>query len=194
MASSKGFSSEVKNSKGYGVSFGIDANASVVADQKTENGVTTFNVAGEASVTVSGGVNTPKAGLAVAHSEGIKANYSVSMPEDAGATLARVDVGGGDSGCGTAVRAVTFADPMNGLMVFDNGLVLSTADGGRSLSRRTPVPGPVSDMVAVSPSTAFATAGDAIFRTSVRISVPLSACAFRHAGHDRVSASITAVT
>ncbi len=91
---------------------------------------------------------------------------AVRKSEDAGATLARVDVGGGDSGCGTAVRAVTFADPMNGLLVFDNGLVLSTADGGRSLSRRTPVPGPVSDMIAVSPSTAFATAGDAIFRTT----------------------------
>lgn len=80
---SGGFSSEVKNSKGYGVSFGIDAEASVVTDQTTEDGVTTFNVAGEASVTVSGGVNTPKAGLAIAHSEGIKANYSVSMPEEA---------------------------------------------------------------------------------------------------------------
>jgi hypothetical protein len=55
----------------------------VVADQKTENGVTTFNVAGEASVTLSGGVNTPQAGLALAHSEGIKANYSVAMPEAA---------------------------------------------------------------------------------------------------------------
>lgn len=80
---SGGFSGEVKNARGYGVSFGIDAEASVVADQKTENGVTTFNVAAEASVTVSGGVNTPKAGLTVAHSEGITANYSVSMPEAA---------------------------------------------------------------------------------------------------------------
>ena len=91
---------------------------------------------------------------------------AVRRSEDGGATLARVDVGGGDAGCGTAVRAVALADPLNGLLVFDSGLVLSTADGGRSLSRKTPVPAPVTDMVAISPTTAFATAGDAIYRTT----------------------------
>ncbi len=80
---SGGFSTEVKGAKGIGVSFGVNAKASVVANEKTENGVTTFSVSGEASVTVSGGVNTPKAGLAVAHSEGIRASYSVAMPEAA---------------------------------------------------------------------------------------------------------------
>lgn len=78
-----GFSTEVKNARGYGVSFGINAEASVVANQQTENGVTTFTVEGDASVTVQGGVNTPKAGLTVAHTEGIRASYSVAMPEAA---------------------------------------------------------------------------------------------------------------
>lgn len=78
-----GFSTEVKNTKGYGVSFGVNAEASVVANQKTENGVTTFSVEGDASVTVEGGISTPKAGLTVAHSEGIRASYSVAMPEEA---------------------------------------------------------------------------------------------------------------
>jgi photosystem II stability/assembly factor-like uncharacterized protein len=91
---------------------------------------------------------------------------AVRRSEDAGATLSRIDVGGGDAGCGTAVRAVAFADPLNGLLAFDNQLVLSTTDGGKHLSRRTPVPAQVTDMVAVSPTTAFATAGDAIYRTT----------------------------
>jgi hypothetical protein len=78
-----GFSTEVTNAKGYGVSFGVNAEASVVADRKTENGVTTFTVESEASVTVEGGVNTPQAGLTVAHSEGLRGSYSVAMPEAA---------------------------------------------------------------------------------------------------------------
>lgn len=80
---SGGFSSEVTNAKGYGVSFGVNAEASVVADKKTENGVTTYTVESEASVTVEGGVNTPQAGLTVAHSEGLRGSYSVAMPEAA---------------------------------------------------------------------------------------------------------------
>jgi photosystem II stability/assembly factor-like uncharacterized protein len=95
---------------------------------------------------------------------------AVRRSEDAGASLTRIDVGGGDTGCGTSVRAVAFADPLNGLLAFDGapgaGPMLSTTDGGKHLSRRTPVPAPVSDMVAVSPTTAFATAADAIYRTT----------------------------
>lgn len=82
-----GFSQEVTNAKGYGVSFGVNTEASVVSSQKTENGVTTFEVEAEASITVSGGVKTPKAGLELAHSEGLKASYSVAMPEAAAKTV-----------------------------------------------------------------------------------------------------------
>lgn len=91
---------------------------------------------------------------------------AVRRSDDGGATLARIDVGGGDQGCGTNMRAVAFSDPVNGLLVFDNGVVLSTSDGGRSLSRRTPVPGQVTDVVATSATTAFATSLDAIYRTT----------------------------
>ncbi|MDX6714730.1 MAG: hypothetical protein QOH30_1288 [Baekduia sp.] len=85
---------------------------------------------------------------------------------DAGGELTRIDVGGGDLGCGTAVRAVAFSDPLNGLIVFENGVVLATADGGTSLSRRTPVPGAPTDLVATSPTTFFATSNDSIYRTT----------------------------
>lgn len=76
-----GFSTTVKNAKGLGVSFSVDAEASVVANQTSKDGVTTFSVETEASITVKGGVKTPKAGVTLAHSEGISATYSVSMSD-----------------------------------------------------------------------------------------------------------------
>lgn len=84
---SGGFSQEVTNAHGYGVSFGVNTAASVASSQKTENGVTTFEVKSEASISVSGGISTPKAGLELAHSEGVKLDYSVSMPEAAAKTV-----------------------------------------------------------------------------------------------------------
>lgn len=77
------FTTELKNKKGYGVSFGISAEASVVTNQETKDGVTTFSVSTDASVSVSGGVSTPQVGVTVGHTEGIKASYEVSMPEAA---------------------------------------------------------------------------------------------------------------
>ncbi len=85
---------------------------------------------------------------------------------DTGTTLTTIDVGGGDSGCGTSIQAAAFADASNGLILFQNGVVLGTGDGGLSLSRRTPVPGTPTDLVAVSPTTAFATSDNAIHRTT----------------------------
>ena len=91
---------------------------------------------------------------------------AVRRSADSGTTLGSIDVGGGDTGCGTSVVATAFADPANGLILFASGVVLATADGGVSLSRRTPVPGTPTDLVAVSPTTAFATSSNQIYRTA----------------------------
>jgi photosystem II stability/assembly factor-like uncharacterized protein len=114
---------------------------------RTTQGLTRVTPAGESGFVAGGGC-------------------AVRRSVDFGATLASINVGGGDQGCGTNVRAVAFADAANGLLVFENGLVLATADGGASLSRRTPVPGQPTDLVATSRTTAFATSGDAIYRTT----------------------------
>jgi photosystem II stability/assembly factor-like uncharacterized protein len=91
---------------------------------------------------------------------------AVRRSTDTGTTLGTIDVGGGDTGCGTVVQAVAFADPLSGLILFQSGVVLGTTDGGLSLSRRTPVPGAPSDLIAVSPTTAYATSSNAIYRTT----------------------------
>ncbi|MEN1958642.1 LysM peptidoglycan-binding domain-containing protein [Luteimonas changyuni] len=78
-----GFSESVKNSKGVGLSFGIDGSTTVVAGQKTENGVTTYTASSDVSVTLNAGVDVKQAGLEYGHTDGIKACYEVSMPEQA---------------------------------------------------------------------------------------------------------------
>ena len=90
---------------------------------------------------------------------------AVRRSTDTGTTLSAIDVGGGDTGCGTRVLATAFPDPSNGLILFESGVVLGTADGGVSLSRRTPVPGSPTDLAGVSATTAFATSGNAVHRT-----------------------------
>jgi photosystem II stability/assembly factor-like uncharacterized protein len=86
---------------------------------------------------------------------------------DSGATFGAVDVGGGDTGCGSSIRAVSFPDAQNGMILLATGIVLTTSDGGVSLARRTPVPGGFpTDLVAVSPTTAYATSGPGIYRTT----------------------------
>src|SRR5699024_5824745 len=82
-----GFSKEVTNSKGRGVSFGVDANATVVTGKKTENGVTTYNASTGVSISLNAGVKSKQAGLEVGHTEGIKSSFEVSMPEEAAKTI-----------------------------------------------------------------------------------------------------------
>lgn len=77
------FSESVKNAKGYGVSFSAGANASITEGGKTEDGVTTYQLSTDVSVFLKGGVNTPKAGLEIGRTEGIRTSYQVTMPEDA---------------------------------------------------------------------------------------------------------------
>ncbi len=86
---------------------------------------------------------------------------------DSGVTFGTIDVGGGDTGCGSSISAVSFSDTQNGMILLANGIILTTADGGASLARRTPVPGGLpTDLVATSPTTAYATSNNGIYRTT----------------------------
>jgi len=88
-----GFGKEIKNAHGYGVSFGVDGNVSVTGGQKTKDGVTTYTASADASVTVSGGISAPKAGVSGSVTKGIKTSFEVKMPEAAAKTanLAKVN-------------------------------------------------------------------------------------------------------
>lgn len=77
------FNESVKSSKGYGISFGAGANASLTGGVNTANGVTTYKASSDVSVFLKGGVSTPQAGLEIGRAEGIRASYQVAMPADA---------------------------------------------------------------------------------------------------------------
>ncbi|MGY0610949.1 MULTISPECIES: LysM peptidoglycan-binding domain-containing protein [unclassified Luteimonas] len=83
LAGNAGFTESVKNSKGVGLSFGIDGSTTVVTGQKTEDGVTTYTASSDVSVTLNAGVDVKQAGLEYGRTDGIKASYEVSMPEQA---------------------------------------------------------------------------------------------------------------
>jgi photosystem II stability/assembly factor-like uncharacterized protein len=50
---------------------------------------------------------------------------------DSGATFGAVDVGGGDTGCGSSIRAVSFPDAQNGMILLATG-IYRTTDGAAS--------------------------------------------------------------
>lgn len=76
-----GFSEGLKSAKGYGVTFGVDAQSTLVAGKKTTDGVTTYSASADVSVTLKAGADIKQAGLEVGHTEGIKGSFEVSMPE-----------------------------------------------------------------------------------------------------------------
>ena len=64
------------------------------------------------------------------------------------------------------MEATAFADASSGAILFSSGVILTTGDGGVSLSRRTRVPGsPVTDIVATAPATFFATSANTVQRS-----------------------------
>ncbi len=77
-----GFTKEVKNARGVGLKFGVNAEASVSTEVAREGGISTYTVSGEASVTLSLGADSRGASVGVAHSEGIKASWAVALPDD----------------------------------------------------------------------------------------------------------------
>lgn len=86
LSGSIGFSKDVTNAKGRGVSFGVNASATRVTGKKTENGVTTYNASTDVSVSLNAGVHSKQAGVEIGHTEGIKSSFKVSMPEQAAKT------------------------------------------------------------------------------------------------------------
>jgi hypothetical protein len=86
-----GFSQEVKNARGYGVSFGVDTSASVTTGERTENGVTTYSVSTDVKLTLSAGASAPVASAKVAQSEGIRTSYEVAVPAGQDIDPAQVD-------------------------------------------------------------------------------------------------------
>jgi photosystem II stability/assembly factor-like uncharacterized protein len=93
---------------------------------------------------------------------------SLRRSDDGGNTFERLPFTASDAICPSALAAFTFASSGVGYLALANGSVLSTADGGRTFSRRTPVPsGTVTDLLCTSETTCFAgTANGQIQRTN----------------------------
>lgn len=79
----KSFGSEIKNAKGWGVSFEAGADASITAGAKTEDGTTTYSASADMSVKAKVGVSAPMASASLENTYGFKASYEVRMPEAA---------------------------------------------------------------------------------------------------------------
>lgn len=88
--------------------------------------------------------------------------------DDGGKTFTRLPFTGRDVGCSPHVSAVAFPSDSVGYLALDDGSLLSTADGGRTYSRRTAVPGGlVNDLRCSTETTCFAaTGGGTIQRTT----------------------------
>jgi photosystem II stability/assembly factor-like uncharacterized protein len=88
--------------------------------------------------------------------------------DDGGRTFERLPFSASDLRCPSGVVAFSFPSASVGYLVLANKSFLSTADGGRTFTRRTSVP-PVpipSDLLCTGESTCFATAGGSIQRTA----------------------------
>ena len=92
--------------------------------------------------------------------------------DDGGATFRRLPFSATDFTCPSPLRAISFASSDEGYLLFEDGSLARTPDGGRTFSRRTAVPGanatsPIaSDIAFVGPNTGFALVGGSIYRTS----------------------------
>lgn len=78
-----GFSSEIKNAKGYGLSFGINGHVDATTNLSSNDGVTTYTAQTQASLTIEGGVSAPTGGLQGTYTLGSTSTYTVAMPEAA---------------------------------------------------------------------------------------------------------------
>ena len=93
---------------------------------------------------------------------------SLRRSDDGGETFERLPFTASDASCPAALAAFAFPSSNHGYLALLDGSVLSTADGGRTFSRRTPVPsGAVIDLVCTSDATCLAgTATGQIQRTN----------------------------
>jgi photosystem II stability/assembly factor-like uncharacterized protein len=92
---------------------------------------------------------------------------AVRRSDDGGDTFSRLPFSASDEACSSGVTAFAFPSANVGYLALANGSVLSTADGGRSFTRRTALPAaPPTDLLCTSDTTCFATAGGSIQRTT----------------------------
>ena len=92
---------------------------------------------------------------------------SVRRSDDGGETFFRLPFTARDVGCPVNVTSFSFPTDRTGYLLLADGRVLATADGGRSFSRRTPVPGAANDILCTAERTCFAAgASGSVQRTS----------------------------
>jgi photosystem II stability/assembly factor-like uncharacterized protein len=93
---------------------------------------------------------------------------SLRRSDDGGDNFARMPFTASDAICPSPLAAFSFPSANVGYLALGNSSVLSTADGGQTFSRRTPVPsGTVMDLLCTSETTCFAgTAAGQIQRTN----------------------------
>jgi hypothetical protein len=92
---------------------------------------------------------------------------SVRRSDDGGETFFRLPFTARDVGCPANVTSFSFPTDRTGYLLLADGRVLATADGGRSFSRRTPVPGAANDILCTAERTCFAAgASGGVQRTS----------------------------
>ncbi len=72
---------------GYGASFGVSAQAKTSVALGAENGVASFRVSADVSVTARGSISVPVGGVEGSHTRGVTASYTVAMPEAVAHTL-----------------------------------------------------------------------------------------------------------
>jgi len=80
---------------------------------------------------------------------------AVRRSNDGGETFFRLPFTARDTGCTDGVVSFSFPTANTGYLVLASGRVLSTADGGRTFTRRTPVPGGALDILCVAERTCF---------------------------------------
>lgn len=78
-----GFSHKVDIGKIAKISFDVTGKTKLTGEQHTKDGVTTYSLTDDLSITVKGGGSLKAASAEVAHTNGAKATYQVSLPEAA---------------------------------------------------------------------------------------------------------------
>ena len=86
--------------------------------------------------------------------------------DDGGNTFTRLPFSARDQGCPAPLAAFSFPAESTGYVLLSNGRFLATADGGRSFSRRTTVPGSALDLLCTGPQTCFTAGAGNIQRTN----------------------------
>lgn len=80
LSAGTGFTREVTNARGHGVSFGVSADAQITHSDRTEDGVRTYGIESDVSVSLTAGASSKQAGVEIGRTEGIRASYEVALP------------------------------------------------------------------------------------------------------------------